>query len=196
MQMQRLNYHCVSLIDLATENNMIYTCPMHPEVRQDHPGNCPKCGMTLELKTLSAVEEESPELADMTRRFWIGGALALPVFLLAMAHLVPALRHESWAMGDTSRWTQFLLSTPVVLWAGWPFFKRGWRSLVTWQLNMFTLIAIGVGTAWLFSVAVMLIPGAFPASFEADGKIGVYFEAAAVIVVLVLLGQVLELRAR
>ncbi|HMP89700.1 MAG TPA: heavy metal translocating P-type ATPase [Kiritimatiellia bacterium] len=175
---------------------VIYTCPMHPEVQQDHPGNCPKCGMALEPKTVSAVEEENPELADMTRRFWIGAALALPVFVLAMAHVIPTLRHESWVMGDTARWIQFVFSTPVVLWAGWPFFNRGWRSLVTWQLNMFTLIAIGVGTAYLFSAVVMLVPGAFPISFAPDGKVGIYFEAAAVIVVLVLLGQVLELRAR
>ncbi|HEY3915362.1 MAG TPA: copper-translocating P-type ATPase, partial [Verrucomicrobiae bacterium] len=167
-----------------------------PEVQQDHPGNCPKCGMALEPKAMSAAVEENPELADMTRRFWIGGALALPVFLLTMAHLIPSLRHESWTMGDASRWIQFALSTPVVLWAGWPFFKRGWRSLVTWQLNMFTLIAIGVGTAYIFSAAVMLIPGAFPTSTEPGGKVGIYFEAAAVIVVLVLLGQMLELRAR
>jgi Cu+-exporting ATPase len=175
---------------------VIYTCPMHPQIQQDHPGNCPICGMTLELKAVSAVEEENPELADMTRRFWIGAALALPVFVLAMAHMIPALRHARWMMGDTSRWIQFVLSTPVVLWAGWPFFKRGWRSLVTWHLNMFTLIAIGVGTAYLFSAAVMLMPNAFPNSFAPDGKVGIYFEAAAVIVVLVLLGQVLELRAR
>src|ERR1039457_6710535 len=125
----------------------IYTCPMHPEVQQDHPGNCPKCGMTLELKTISAVEEDNHELKDMTRRFWIGAALALPVFLLAMAHMIPSLGHENWIMGDTSRWIQFVLATPVVLWAGWPFFARGWHSLVTLHLNMFTLIAIGVGTA-------------------------------------------------
>jgi Cu+-exporting ATPase len=152
--------------------------------------------MALELETMSAVEEESPELADMTRRFWIGGALALPVFLLAMAHLLPALAHKGWVMGNTSRWIQFLFSTPVVLWAGWPFFERGWHSIVTRHLNMFTLIAIGVGTAYLFSAVVMLAPNVFPASFAADGKVGIYFEAAAVIVVLVLLGQVLELRAR
>jgi Cu+-exporting ATPase len=169
---------------------------MHPEVQQDHPGNCPKCGMALELKTISAFEEENPELSDMTRRFCIGGVLALPVFLLAMAHLIPSLGHEGWVMGDTSRWIQFLLSTPVVLWAGWPFFERGWHSIVTRHLNMFTLIAIGVGTAYVFSAVVMLAPNAFPASFAADGKIGIYFEAAAVIVLLVLLGQVLELRAR
>jgi P-type Cu+ transporter len=174
----------------------IYTCPMHPQIRQDHPGNCPICGMTLELKTVSAVEEENHELTDITRRFWIGTALALPVFLLAMAHLIPALGHRGWVMGDTSRWLQFALSTPVVLWAGWPFFERGWQSMVTRSLNMFTLIAIGVGTAYLSSAVVMLVPGAFPISFAPDGKVGVYFEAAAVIVVLVLLGQILELRAR
>jgi Cu+-exporting ATPase len=174
----------------------VYTCPMHPEVRQDHPGDCPKCGMALEPMAVSIVEEENPELADMTRRFWIGGALALPVFLLAMAHLVPALGHSNWVMGDTSRWIQFALATPVVLWAGWPFFQRGWRSVVTWHLNMFTLIAIGVGTAYLFSAVVMLVPGTFPASFAAGGKLGIYFESAAVIVVLVLLGQMLELQAR
>ncbi len=176
--------------------NALHTCPMHPEVQQAHPGNCPKCGMALEPKTVSAVEEESPEVADMTRRFWVGGALALPVFVLAMAHLIPPLRHESWIMADTSRWIQFVLSTPVVLWAGRPFFKRGWRSLATRHLNMFTLIAIGVGAAYLFSAAVMLMPGAFANSLAPGGKVGIYFEAAAVIVVLVLLGQVLELRAR
>src|ERR1039457_923529 len=175
---------------------VIYTCPMHPQIQQDHPGNCPICGMTLELKTMSTVEEENHELTDMARRFWTGAALALPVFLLAMAHLLPALGHESWAMSDTSRWIQFVLSTPVVLWAGWPFFQRGWHSIVARHLNMFTLIAIGVGTAYLFSAVVMFMPNAFPISFAPEGKVGIYFEAAAVIVVLVLLGQVLELRAR
>jgi P-type Cu+ transporter len=174
----------------------IYTCPMHPDVQQDHPGNCPKCGMTLELETAPAVEGENHELTDMMRRFWIGAALALPVFLLAMAHLIPTLGDRDWVMSDTSRWMQFVLSTPVVLWAGWPFFQRGWHSIVTRHLNMFTLIAIGVGTAYLFSAAVMFVPGAFPISFAPDGKVGIYFEAAAVVVVLVLLGQVLELRAR
>ena len=175
---------------------VIYTCPMHPKVQQNHPGNCPKCGMTLELKNVSAAGEDNPELTDMTRRFWIGAALALPVFLLAMAHLIPSLGHESWIMGDTSRWIQFALSTPVVLWAGGPFFERGWRSIIMRHLNMFTLITIGVGTAYLFSAAVMIVPGAFPISFAPDGRVGIYFEAAAVIVVLVLLGQMLELRAR
>jgi Cu+-exporting ATPase len=152
--------------------------------------------MTLDLKTTSAIEEDNHELTDMTRRLWIGAALALPVFLLAMAHLIPALGHENWIMGDASRWIQFILATPVVLWAGWPFFQRGWHSIVTRHLNMFTLIAIGVGTAYLFSVVVMIVPGAFPTSFAPDGKVGIYFEAAAVIVLLVLLGQVLEMRAR
>lgn len=176
---------------------VIYTCPMHPEVEQDHPGNCPKCGMALEPKTVSAdAEEDDSELRDMTRRFWIGGALSLPVFLLAMAHLIPALSHSEWVSGSFSRWTQFILSTPVVLWAGWPFFQRGWRSLVNRHLNMFTLIAMGVGAAYIFSAVAMLFPGIFPASFARHGRVDIYSEAAAVIVVLVLLGQVLELRAR
>jgi P-type Cu+ transporter len=132
----------------------------------------------------------------MTRRFWIGAAMALPVFLLAMAHMIPPLGRQPWVSGDVSRWIQFALTTPVVLWAGWPFFQRGWRSLIGWNLNMFTLIAIGVGAAFVFSVAAMLVPGVFPHTMRHDGKVAIYFEAAAVIVVLVLLGQVLELRAR
>lgn len=175
----------------------IYTCPMHPEIEQDHPGDCPKCGMALEPKTVTTnAEEEDSELSDMTRRFWIGAALTLPVFLVAMAHLVPAWRHADWAVGDISRWGQFLLSTPVVLWAGWPFFVRGWRSVRNRSLNMFTLIALGVGAAYIFSAAALLIPQAFPPGSGHDGKPAIYFEAAAVITVLVLLGQVLELRAR
>jgi len=173
----------------------IYTCPMHPEIERDQPGDCPVCGMALELKTISAgATEDDSELIDMTRRFWIGTALTLPVFLLAMSHLVP--HAPSWFSGDASRWIQFVLSTPVVLWAGWPFFKRGWRSVRSGHLNMFTLIAIGVGVAYLYSAVVMLLPGAFPPSLAHHGRIGVYFEAAAMITVLVLLGQVLELRAR
>ncbi len=174
----------------------VYTCPMHPEVRHDGPGVCPVCGMALEPASVAAGPEVNHELADMTRRFWIGGALALPVFLLALAHLLPGQGHDRWAMGDASRWTQLALSTPVVLWAGWPFFKRAWRSLLSRHLNMFTLIGIGVGSAYLFSVAAMLFPGAFPPSFAEHGRVGVYFEAAAMIIVLVLLGQVLELKAR
>ena len=171
---------------------------MHPEVQQDHPGDCPKCGMTLELKTVTAGtdDEENAELRDMTRRFWIGAALALPVFVLAMAHLIPALGRQSWVDSDVSRWMQFALATPVVWWAGWPFFHRGWRSVVTRHLNMFTLIAIGVGAAFVFSAVAMLMPGIFPHTMQHEGKVAIYFEAAAVIVVLVLLGQVLELRAR
>ncbi|PYJ10154.1 MAG: copper-transporting ATPase [Verrucomicrobia bacterium] len=178
-----------------TSETALYTCPMHPEIERDQPGDCPICGMALELKTVSADSiEDHSELTDMCRRFWIGAALTLPVFLLAMSHLVPTA--PSWMSGDLSRWLQFALSTPVVLWVGWPFFKRGWRSIRSWQPNMFTLIAIGVGVAFLYSAAVMLCPGVFPPSLAHHGKIGLYFEAAAMITVLVLLGQVLELRAR
>jgi Cu+-exporting ATPase len=173
----------------------IYTCPMHPEIERDGPGACPICGMALEPKTISAANaEDDSELVDMSRRFWVGVALALPVFLLAMSHLIP--NAPAWLSGDASRWVQFALSTPVVLWAGWPFFERGGRSIQTRNLNMFTLIAIGVAVAYFYSAVVMLFPGAFPASMTHHGKIGIYFEAAAMITVLVLLGQVLELRAR
>jgi P-type Cu+ transporter len=176
----------------------IYTCPMHPEIRQDHPGDCPICGMALEplAVTADADDGENSELRDMTRRFWIGAALTLPVLLLAMAHLVPMLGRQPWVSGDVSRWLQFALTAPVVWWAGWPFFRRGWRSIVTRHLNMFTLIAIGVGAAFVFSAVAMIMPGLFPHTMQHDGKVDIYFEAAAVIVVLVLLGQVLELRAR
>jgi Cu+-exporting ATPase len=176
----------------------IYTCPMHAEVEQDHPGDCPICGMPLEPMNVTAVTngEENAELRDMTKRFWIGAALTFPVFLLAMAHLLPATAVQSWANSHASRWIQFALTTPVVLWAGWPFFRRGWRSIVSRRLNMFTLIAIGVGAAYIFSAVAMLMPGLFPHAMRHDGKVDIYFEAAAVIVVLVLLGQVLELRAR
>ncbi len=177
----------------------LYTCPMHPEVQQDHPGDCPICGMPLELKTATAGtahHDEGGELKDMTRRLWIGGALALPVFVLAMAHLIPGTGHDSWVMSDPSRWIQFGFSTPVVFWAGWPFFRRGWRSVVTRHLNMFTLIAIGVGTAFTYSVVAILVPEIFPPAMRPHGMVDIYFESAAVIVVLVLFGQVLELRAR
>jgi len=179
------------------KSRIIYTCPMHPQIEQDHPGTCPICGMALEPKTISAeAGEDNSELCDMGLRFWVGGALTLPIFVVAMAHLVPVSSNAEWVSGDVSRWGQFILSTPVVLWAGWPFFQRGWRSLVNRHLNMFTLIALGVGAAYLFSVVAMLFPQVFPASFARYGKVDVYFEAAAVIEVLVLLGQVLELRAR
>ncbi len=180
------------------QGKTIYTCPMHPEIEQDHPGDCPMCGMALEPKTGTASpgEGENTELRDMTRRFWIGAALTLPVFVLAMAHLIPAIGRDAWVMSDASRWLQFALTTPVVYWAGWPFFQRGWRSIMTLHLNMFTLIAIGVGAAFVFSAVAILAPGLFPTTMQHEGKVGIYFEAAAMVTVLVLLGQVLELRAR
>jgi Cu+-exporting ATPase len=176
----------------------IYTCPMHPEIQQDHPGDCPICGMALEPVAGSHddSDDEDSELNDMTRRFWIAGALALPAFLLAMAHLIPSEALHAFSNSPVSRWIQFALATPVVFWAALPFFRRGWRSILSGNLNMFTLIAIGVGTAYAFSAVVMLAPGLFPDSMRQHGMLPVYFEAAAVIVVLVLLGQVLELRAR
>jgi P-type Cu+ transporter len=180
----------------TADDNAIFTCPMHPEIRQIGPGSCPICGMALEPLHVSAESGPNPELADMNRRFRIGLALAAPVFLLEMGgHLFPAVHH--FVSPAVSAWIQLVLATPVVLWAGWPFFVRGWRSLVTRNLNMFTLIAMGTGVAWAYSVVATLAPGVFPAAFRGmDGVVAVYFEAAAVIIVLVLLGQVLELRAR
>ncbi|WP_341713645.1 heavy metal translocating P-type ATPase [Erythrobacter sp.] len=180
----------------AVPEGTMWTCPMHPEIRQDHPGACPICGMALEPEIATADTGPSEELLDMTRRFWIGLVLALPVFVLEMgSHLFPAL-HQLVPM-DRSAWLQFALATPVVLWAGWPFFERGWASLVSRHLNMFTLIAMGTGIAWLYSVVALMAPNAFPETFRGPGgMVPVYFEAASVIVVLVLLGQVLELRAR
>jgi Cu+-exporting ATPase len=173
-----------------------YVCPMHPEVIQDHPGNCPRCGMALEPRVMT-IDEENPELADMTRRFWVSTILALPVFLLAMtADLLPALLPEGLTMRIV-QWIEFALATPVVLWGGWPFFVRGWKSVQTWNLNMFTLIALGVSAAWVYSMAALLFPQIFPPIMQMEGgTVDVYFEAAAVITALVLLGQVLELRAR
>jgi Cu+-exporting ATPase len=173
----------------------IYTCPMHPEIRQQCPGACPICGMALEPELATADTGPNPELADMTRRFWIGGALALPIVVLEMGgHLVGP---HDWIDPTLSNWIQFAFSTPVVLWAGWPFFVRGWQSLLTRNLNMFTLIGMGTGVAYVYSVVATLAPTAFPEDFRTHGgAVAVYFEAAAVITVLVLLGQVLELRAR
>ncbi|WP_221793307.1 heavy metal translocating P-type ATPase [Aquisediminimonas sediminicola] len=174
----------------------IWTCPMDPEIRQDHPGPCPICGMALEPEMVSADQGPNEELIDMSRRFWIGLVLTLPVLALEMGgHLFPFVHH---AIGmRQSILIQCLLATPVVLWAGWPFFERGARSIITRRFNMFTLIALGTGVAWIYSMAATFAPAAFPAAFRGpDGSVDVYFEAAAVIVVLVLLGQVLELRAR
>ena len=174
-----------------------FTCPMHPEVHQGGPGTCPECGMTLEPETVPAKDAPNPELVDMTRRFWIGGLLAAPVVVLEMGGHIPGLGLEHLLPAQLSIWLQAFFATPVVLWAGWPFFARGWQSLVTRKLNMFTLIALGTGAAWAYSAVAALAPGIFPDNFRGPGgEVAVYFEAAAVIVVLVLLGQVLELRAR
>jgi Cu+-exporting ATPase len=180
----------------AVAPGTIYTCPMHPQIRQPGPGSCPICGMALEPETPSAETGPNPELVDFTRRFWIGLGLTFPVFLLEMGGHLTGMMH---LVGGprVGNWIQLALATPVVLWAGWPFFVRGWQSLVNRSLNMFTLIALGTSVAWVFSVVATLAPGIFPAAFRAaDGSVAVYFEAAAVIVVLVLLGQLLELRAR
>ncbi|RYG20736.1 MAG: heavy metal translocating P-type ATPase [Caulobacteraceae bacterium] len=173
----------------------IYTCPMHPEIRQEGPGSCPICGMALEPETVTAEAPPNHELIDFTRRFWVGLILTLPVFALEMGGHLTNL--HMLIPGQMSNWIQFALATPVVLWCGWPFFERGWTSLRTRRLNMFTLIAMGVGVAWLYSVVAVVAPTLFPPAFlKADGSAPVYFEAAAVITLLVLVGQILELRAR
>lgn len=172
-----------------------YTCPMHPQVRQMGPGSCPICGMALEPVLATAEQGESPELRDMTKRFWIGTALTVPVFALEMGGHLSNLNH---LLGQqTSNWIQLLLGTPVVLWAGWPFLVRAVASVKNRSLNMFSLIALGTGAAWLYSIVGTVAPQLFPPNLRmADGAVAIYFEAAAVITVLVLLGQVLELRAR
>ena len=181
----------------AAPAGIIYTCPMHSQIRQAGPGNCPICGMTLEPVTATAAVGPNRELADMTRRFWVGLVLALPVLVLEMGGHIPALGLHDLVPPRISTWIQFALSTPVVLWAGWPFFERAWASVVHRSLNMFSLIALGTGAAYLYSLFATLAPGMFPAGFHGmDGTVSIYFEAAAVITVLVLLGQVLELRAR
>ncbi len=180
----------------AARQKKIYTCPMHPEVEQEGPGTCPKCGMELEPKYVAAGDQEDDaELRGMTLRFWVGLGLSIPVFLLAMLPMM-GVPVDAWLGKSVNTWLQLILSTPVVLWAGWPFFVRGFWSIVTWNLNMFTLIAIGSGAAYLYSLFAVLFPGLLPPGLKADGHIEVYFEAAAVIITLVLLGQVLELRAR
>ena len=180
----------------AVKTKTEYTCPMHPEIVQDHPGSCPKCGMALEPRTIT-LEDENPELVDMSRRFWVSSVLALPVFILAMiADLAPGWLPDGLSMKSV-QWIECVLATPVVLWGGWPFFVRGVQSVKTWNLNMFTLIGLGVFVAWSFSMVALLMPQIFPPTMRHDdGTVPVYFEAAAVITALVLLGQVLELRAR
>ncbi|MCG7350280.1 heavy metal translocating P-type ATPase [Roseomonas mucosa] len=181
----------------AAEKAAIYTCPMHPEVRQQGPGNCPICGMALEPLQVTAEAAPNAELADMTRRFWVGLVLTLPILVLEMGAHIPGLDIHHLVPSRVSVWLQFLLGTPVVLWAGWPFFVRGWQSVVNRSLNMFSLIALGTGAAYLYSLVATFAPGVFPEGFRRmDDTVAVYFEAAAVITVLVLLGQVLELRAR
>ena len=179
------------------EAKTIYTCPMHPEVRQDHAGNCPICGMALEAVALTTdAGEEANEASHMSRRFWISVLLSLPVFLLAMGHVTPGFHMDEWIPARLNQWLQFIFTTPIVMWAGWPFFVRAWTSIRTWHLNMFTLIALGVGTAYGFSVVALLFPEAFPPDFRMQGVVPLYFEAAAIISTLVLLGQMLEAKAR
>jgi P-type Cu+ transporter len=174
-----------------------YVCPMHPEIVRPEPGFCPICGMALEPKTVTLEEEANPELVDMTRRFWVSVVLSAPIALLAMSDTIPGQPIQRIASPQLLNWLQLGLATPVVLWGGWPFFQRGWASIINRSLNMFTLIAIGVGTAYVYSVVATFFPHLFPQSFRGHtGEVGVYFDAAAVITTLVLLGQVLELRAR
>jgi Cu+-exporting ATPase len=189
-------------VPLAPATRIEYTCPMHPEIVRPEPGSCPICGMALEPRTAIVEEVENPELAMMTRRFWVSVALTIPVLALGMSSMIPGMAmHPLFSTlglsASASGWIELLFATPVVLWGGWPFFERGWASLVNRSLNMFTLIALGTGTAYVYSVIAVLFPGIFPPSFrEMDGAVPVYFEAAAAIVTLVLLGQVLELKAR
>ena len=173
-----------------------YTCPMHPEIVKDGPGDCPICGMALEPMTVSAEVEDNPELVGMTRRFWVSAALSLPLLIIAMGEMLPGFDPNALLGERFAGFLQGLLATPVVLWGGWPFFVRAWHSIRTMKLNMFTLIGIGTGAAYLFSLVALLLPGLLPEAFKIHGQAPLYFEAAAVIVTLVLLGQVLELRAR
>jgi P-type Cu+ transporter len=186
-----------SRTEAAPATSTGYVCPMHPEVVRDGPGACPICGMALEPRTASVAEEANPELGSMTRRFWVCLALTLPVFLLAMSEMIPGQPLQHTFSARLLSLAQLALASPVVLWGGWPFFERGWASLLNRHLNMFTLIALGTGTAYIYSLAAVLVPGSFPQSLRgAGGEVPVYFEASAVITTLVLLGQVLELRAR
>ncbi len=176
---------------------MIYTCPMHPEIEQDHPGHCPKCGMTLEPKTIGAGdEEEQKEIRSLSRKFWVALVLTIPVLFIAMGHAISGLDMEAMIPKRISKWIEFALATPVVLWAGGFFFTRAWQSIVNRSLNMFTLIAVGVGAAYFYSAVAVIAPGIFPQSFQSNGEVGLYFEAAAVITTLVLFGQLIEAKAR
>jgi len=181
----------------AAAHEVLWTCPMHPQIVRKEPGNCPICGMTLEPMTPTAGDAENPELRDMTRRFWIGVVLSVPLLAIVMAEHFDQPALGAVLSPRLAVWIQLILGTPAVLWCGSPFFQRGWASVVSRRLNMFTLIALGTGVAYLYSLVAALAPGIFPASFRnSDGQVPLYFEAAAVIVTLVLLGQVLELRAR
>src|SRR5213083_1852850 len=176
---------------------MIYTCPMHPEIEQDHAGHCPKCGMTLEPKTIGGGdEEEQKEIRSLSRKFWSALVLTIPVLFIAMGHAIPGLDVDAMIPKQIARWIEFALTTPVVLWAGGFFFTRAWRSIVNRSLNMFTLIAVGVGAAYFYSVIAVVAPGIFPSSLRRHGEVDLYFEAAAVITTLVLLGQLIEGKAR
>lgn len=186
----------IEIQDASLVESQTYTCPMHPEIVRQGPGSCPLCGMALEPRTFSLVVEENPELVDMTRRFWICLALTVPLFLMGMSDLLPGKPLERFISMPIQDWIELVLATPVVLWGGWPFLVRGWQSLINRSLNMFTLIGLGVSVAYVYSVVAKLFPDMFPISFREMGEVPIYFEAAAVITTLVLLGQVMELRAR
>src|SRR6476646_8355295 len=176
---------------------IIYTCPMHPQIEQDHPGNCPICGMTLEPKTVGVGDEEGQrEVNSLSRKFWIALVLTIPVLILAMGHAIPGLHLDAIVPRQIGKWIEFGLTTPVVLWAGGFFFTRAWQSIVNRSLNMFTLIAVGVGAAYVYSAVAVVAAGIFPESFRRHGEVDLYFEAAAVITTLVLLGQLIEGKAR
>ena len=180
-----------------TPAGTIYTCPMHPEIRQEGPGSCPICGMALEPEEFSLETGPDPEYIDMRKRFWVSAVFSLPLFIYAMGDLIPGEPFKTWFDPSVAQWLQFLLATPVILWGAWPFFVRGVQSVKTMNLNMFTLIGLGVAVAYIFSVVATFLPNIFPVAFRGhDGNVAVYYEAAAVITTLVLLGQVLELKAR
>ena len=174
-----------------------WTCPMHPEVVRDAPGDCPKCGMALEPRTVGVEAEENSEYVYMRNQFWVSAVLSLPLLLIAMRHMLGLGFLENLVGPGMLHWSEFVLATPVVLWGGWVFYVRAWKSVITWNLNMFTLIGLGTAVAYIYSLVALFFPGIFPPSFKSqDGTVGVYFEAAAVIITLVLLGQMLEQRAR